>query len=46
MKWIYIAFCMGSTGEWVMARNGDIGENVLFIMAKRDISKGFSLPGI
>ena len=29
-----------------MARNGDIGENALFIMAKQEIPKGFSLLGI
>jgi len=37
---------MGSTGEWVMARNGDIGENALFTMAKQEIPKDFSLLGI
>ena len=29
-----------------MARNGDIGENALFTIAKQEIPKGFLLLGI
>ena len=41
-----VAFYIGSTGEWVMVYNGDIGENALFTMAKQGIPKGFLLLGI
>ena len=41
-----VAFYIGSTGERVMARNRDIGENALFTIAKQRIPKGFLLLGI
>jgi hypothetical protein len=37
---------MGSIGEQIIARNGDIRENALFIIAKQEFPKGFLLLGI
>ena len=37
---------IGSTGEQVMARNGDIRGNALFTIVKREIPIGFLLLGM
>ena len=40
---MYVAFCIGGIGERAY---GDIGENALFTMAKREIPIGFLLLGV
>ena len=40
---MYVAFYIGSIGERAY---GDIRENALFTMAKREITIGFSLLGV
>ena len=46
---MYVAFYTGNKMAWendFMARNGDIGENALFTMAKQEIPTSFLLLGV
>ena len=49
---MYVTFCIGGKvinfgiGKWVYGAYGDIRENALFTMAKREIPMGFLLLGV